>query len=161
MRRLCCVSSKRSNKKYSESLEGKKMPCQLILTLQICGTWTMLYTTLRLFPAVPINGRVCSETTTLPAGGGGTGEEPIPVPRGALIGFSRYACQRSTRYYGDDDEFPTRKVAGGQREGSNSRFHISSLYPDGGFQGHCTRMRGDRKDRSACRPAREAKCCSA
>jgi len=121
----------------------------------------VVHETLRLFPAVPINGRVCSETTTLPAGGGGTGEEPIPVPRGALIGFSRYACQRSTRYYGDDDEFPTRKVAGGQREGSNSRFHISSLYPDGGFQGHCTRMRGDRKDRSACRPAREAKCCSA
>lgn len=62
----------------------------------------VIHETLRLFPAVPINGRVCSETTTLPAGGGGTGEEPILVPRGALVCFSTYACQRSAQYYGDD-----------------------------------------------------------
>lgn len=62
----------------------------------------VIHETLRLFPAVPINGRVCSETTTLPAGGGATGEEPILVPRGTLVGFSTYACQRSAKYYGDD-----------------------------------------------------------
>ncbi|KAK2748974.1 hypothetical protein FQN57_007257 [Myotisia sp. PD_48] len=62
----------------------------------------VIHETLRLFPAVPINGRLCSETTTLPAGGGDSGEEPVLVPKGTLICFSTYACQRSTKYYGND-----------------------------------------------------------
>ncbi|KFA81332.1 hypothetical protein S40288_08299 [Stachybotrys chartarum IBT 40288] len=57
--------------------------------------------TLRLFPVVPINGRLCRETTTLPSGGGDSGNEPILVPKGTLVCFSTYACQRSTKYYGD------------------------------------------------------------
>ncbi|KAK3175472.1 hypothetical protein K4F52_010233, partial [Lecanicillium sp. MT-2017a] len=44
----------------------------------------VLRETLRLFPAIPINGRLCNETTTLPSGGGDTGEEPIFVPKGTL-----------------------------------------------------------------------------
>lgn len=58
--------------------------------------------TLRLFPIVPINGRICREATTLPAGGGASGEEPVFVPKGTLVCFSTYACQRSTKYYGSD-----------------------------------------------------------
>ncbi|KAM3531543.1 hypothetical protein MY4038_004418 [Beauveria bassiana] len=58
--------------------------------------------TLRLFPAVPLNGRLCSTSTTLPAGGGESGEEPIYVPKGTLICLSTFACQRSTTYYGSD-----------------------------------------------------------
>lgn len=57
---------------------------------------------LRLFPAVPINGRICNETTTLPVGGGKSGEEPIFVPKGTLICFSTFGCHRSTKYYGED-----------------------------------------------------------
>ncbi|KAI1127135.1 cytochrome P450 CYP5202A1 [Nemania abortiva] len=57
---------------------------------------------LRLFPAVPINGRICNMTTTLPAGGGTSGEEPILVPKGALVCFSTFGCHRSTKYYGED-----------------------------------------------------------
>jgi cytochrome P450 len=57
---------------------------------------------LRLFPAVPINGRICNTTTTLPAGGGSSGEEPILVPKGTLICFSTFGCHRSTKYYGED-----------------------------------------------------------
>lgn len=62
----------------------------------------VVYETLRLFPAVPINGRLCSETTTLPSGGGNSGEEPILVPKGTLVCISTYACQRSAKYYGKD-----------------------------------------------------------
>ena len=62
----------------------------------------VVYETLRLFPAVPINGRLCSEATTLPSGGGESGEGTILVPKGTLVCFSTYACHRSTRYYGSD-----------------------------------------------------------
>lgn len=62
----------------------------------------VVHETLRLFPAVPINGRICSETTTLPSGGGPSGDEPILVPKGTLLCFSTYACHRSIKYYGND-----------------------------------------------------------
>lgn len=57
---------------------------------------------LRLFPAVPINARMCNTTTTLPTGGGSSGEEPILVPKGTLVCFSTFGCHRSTKYYGAD-----------------------------------------------------------
>ncbi|KAK8212372.1 cytochrome P450 CYP5202A1 [Phyllosticta capitalensis] len=56
--------------------------------------------TLRLFPAVPLNGRVCARTTTLPSGGGVKGQDPIYVPKGTLICYSTYALQRSEGAYG-------------------------------------------------------------
>ncbi|KAI0452854.1 cytochrome P450 CYP5202A1 [Xylaria acuta] len=62
----------------------------------------VIYECLRLFPAVPINGRMCNTTTTLPVGGGESGEEPILVPKGTLICFSTFGCHRSTKYYGED-----------------------------------------------------------
>ncbi|KAI1752089.1 cytochrome P450 [Xylaria castorea] len=62
----------------------------------------VIYECLRLFPVVPINGRMCNTTTTLPAGGGKSGEEPILVPKGTLVCFSTFGCHRSTKYYGED-----------------------------------------------------------
>ncbi|KAM3562329.1 hypothetical protein ARSEF4850_002810 [Beauveria asiatica] len=62
----------------------------------------VVHETLRLFPSVPLNGRLCSKSTTLPAGGGESGQEPVYVPKGTLICLSTFACQRSTRYYGSD-----------------------------------------------------------
>ncbi|KAI0143135.1 cytochrome P450 [Xylariaceae sp. FL1272] len=60
--------------------------------------------TLRFFPPVPINGRVCCEDTALPTGGGKDGSQPIKVPKGTLIWFSTYACHHSTKLYGDGAE---------------------------------------------------------
>lgn len=62
----------------------------------------VVHETLRLFPAVPINGRLCSETTKLPVGGGEDGEQPVYVPKGTLICFSTYGTQRSAKLYGED-----------------------------------------------------------
>ncbi|OCL04117.1 cytochrome P450 CYP5202A1 [Glonium stellatum] len=58
--------------------------------------------TLRLFPVVPLNGRFCTQTTTLPSGGGTDAQSPILVPKGTLICYSPYAMQRSAKLYGDD-----------------------------------------------------------
>ncbi|KAI1191676.1 cytochrome P450 [Nemania serpens] len=60
----------------------------------------VVHETLRLFPAVPINGRICRKTTTLPFGG--SDGLPILVPKGALICFSTYGCHLSTANYGED-----------------------------------------------------------
>lgn len=62
----------------------------------------IIYETLRLFPPVPINGRTCSESTTLPFGGGIEGEEPTFIPRGTLICFSTYGTHRSRKHWGED-----------------------------------------------------------
>ncbi|KAK4164007.1 cytochrome P450 52A11 [Cladorrhinum sp. PSN259] len=63
----------------------------------------VVHETLRLFPAVPINGRLCvGSDTTLPAGGGEDGEQPVYVPEGTLICFSTYGTHRSSKLYGDD-----------------------------------------------------------
>lgn len=62
--------------------------------------------TLRLFPAVPLNGRLCRQDTTLPAGGGENGECPILVPKGTLICYHTYATQRAKHLFGHDaDEY--------------------------------------------------------
>ncbi|KAJ8129985.1 hypothetical protein O1611_g3646 [Lasiodiplodia mahajangana] len=62
----------------------------------------ILHECLRLFPAIPINGRVSNTTTTLPVGGGSSGDQPILVPKGTLVCFSTFGCHRSTKYYGED-----------------------------------------------------------
>ena len=61
----------------------------------------VFYETLRLFPPVPMNARMCSEDTTLPSGGGVEGEDQIFVPKGTLVAFSTYGTQRSRKYWGE------------------------------------------------------------
>ncbi|KAI5359826.1 Putative cytochrome P450 [Septoria linicola] len=58
--------------------------------------------TLRMFPPVPINGRFCTEATSLPQGGGEDGKSPILIPKGTLIAFSTFAAHRNQDLYGPD-----------------------------------------------------------
>lgn len=55
--------------------------------------------TLRLYPVVPYNVRVALQDTTLPRGGGPTGDEPIGVLKDTPIGYSTLVLQRRDDIY--------------------------------------------------------------
>jgi len=57
---------------------------------------------LRLFPPVPLNGRFSTEDTSLPRGGGESGEDAILIPKGTLVAFSTFAVHRNRDLYGQD-----------------------------------------------------------
>ncbi|KAI6294406.1 hypothetical protein MCOR29_008988 [Pyricularia oryzae] len=59
---------------------------------------------LRLWPAVPMNGRLAVRDTVLPRGGGPNGDEPVYVPKGSLVNYSVYSMHRRTDFYGADAE---------------------------------------------------------
>lgn len=57
---------------------------------------------LRLYPAVPCNGRTAVRTTTLPVGGGPDGQSPFLVRKDQVVGFSVYVMHRRKDLYGED-----------------------------------------------------------
>ncbi|KAL3479517.1 cytochrome P450 [Aspergillus californicus] len=66
----------------------------------------VLQEVLRLYPPVPANQRTAEVDTVLPRGGGVDGLSPLPVPRGASVGYNVYAMHRLPEYFGDEvDEF--------------------------------------------------------
>ncbi|KAK5252908.1 hypothetical protein LTS03_008661 [Exophiala xenobiotica] len=66
----------------------------------------VLNETMRIFPVVPMNGRTARVDTVLPEGGGRSGERPLLVPKGTIVGFNTYALQHRRDIFGEDaDEF--------------------------------------------------------
>ncbi|KAI9757049.1 MAG: hypothetical protein M4579_003618 [Chaenotheca gracillima] len=62
--------------------------------------------TLRLYPVVPINGRMAQKDTTLPRGGGLNGESPVLVKKGQSVAYSVHVMHRAKEYWGEDaDQF--------------------------------------------------------
>ncbi|KAJ5628651.1 cytochrome P450 [Penicillium lividum] len=59
---------------------------------------------LRLFPPVPINGRVAHENTTIPIGGGPDGQSPVYVKKGQTVVYSVWSVHRRTDIWGPDAE---------------------------------------------------------
>ncbi|KAI1634446.1 cytochrome P450 [Biscogniauxia mediterranea] len=55
--------------------------------------------TLRLYPVLPYNLRLALRDTTLPRGGGPTGDEPLPVLKDTPVWFSPLAMQRRRDLY--------------------------------------------------------------
>jgi len=54
---------------------------------------------LRLRPTIPVNIRNALVDTTLPRGGGKSGDEPIHLQKGTSIMYSAYALHRNTHYH--------------------------------------------------------------
>lgn len=59
---------------------------------------------LRIVPVVPLNSRRCISDTTLPRGGGPTGESPIFVPAGTEVNYSVYVMHHRPDIWGADAE---------------------------------------------------------
>lgn len=62
----------------------------------------VLNETLRLFPSVPLNGRVAVANTILPKGGGPDRRSPVFVPKGQRVDYSVRAMHRREDLYGPD-----------------------------------------------------------
>ena len=61
---------------------------------------------LRIYPAVPVNVRVALHDTTLPHGGGPTGNSPIGIPAGTEIAYSPLVMQRRSDLYPSNHPAP-------------------------------------------------------
>ncbi|KAI9696166.1 MAG: hypothetical protein M1820_008307 [Bogoriella megaspora] len=72
--------------------------------------------TLRLYPVVPFNVRVCMKDTTLPHGGGVDGNQPVGVLKGTPVGYSTLVMQRR------EDVYPEEWSVGGKGELHPGRF---------------------------------------
>ncbi|BDD63877.1 hypothetical protein MAP00_008734 [Monascus purpureus] len=62
----------------------------------------VLNETLRLLPPVPVNFRVATKDTSLPAGGGEDEKSPIYVRKGTQVAYSVYAMHRRPDLWGED-----------------------------------------------------------
>ena len=58
--------------------------------------------TLRLYPSVPFNARICVQDTVLPTGGGDDRNQPIAVMKGQRLLYCVYAMQRRPDIWGPD-----------------------------------------------------------
>jgi cytochrome P450 len=64
----------------------------------------VLKETLRLYPTVPVNMRIASNTTILPVGGGPDRKSPVLIPKGTVLAYSVYTMHRRPDLYGFDAE---------------------------------------------------------
>lgn len=64
----------------------------------------VLNETLRLYPVVPVDGRVALQDTTLPIGGGPDGMDPVYVRKGWRVDYSVYVMHRRKDLWGPDAE---------------------------------------------------------
>lgn len=76
-------------------------------SLKACKPVTyLLFETLRLYPIVPVNGRVAIRNTTLPTGGGPDRKQPVAIMKGEQVGYPAYVMHRRHDIWGEDaDEF--------------------------------------------------------
>ncbi|CZT00411.1 related to n-alkane-inducible cytochrome P450 [Rhynchosporium agropyri] len=72
-------------------------------SLKACKELThLLYEVLRLYPLVPINGRLAIRDTVLPTGSGKDGKQPVAVMKGEQVGYHSYVMHRRQDIWGED-----------------------------------------------------------
>jgi len=72
-------------------------------SLKACKPLThVLYEAMRLYPLVPLNGRLALRNTILPVGGGPDKKQPIYIKKGEQVGFSAYVLHRREDIWGED-----------------------------------------------------------
>ncbi|KAH7354752.1 cytochrome P450 alkane hydroxylase-like protein [Rhexocercosporidium sp. MPI-PUGE-AT-0058] len=72
-------------------------------SLKSCKELThLLYEVLRLYPLVPVNGRLAIRNTVLPTGGGKDGKQPIAIMKGEQVGYHSYVLHRRKDIWGED-----------------------------------------------------------
>ncbi|KAH9214462.1 cytochrome P450 alkane hydroxylase-like protein [Leptodontidium sp. 2 PMI_412] len=72
-------------------------------SLKACKELThVLYEVLRLYPLVPVNGRLAIRNTVLPTGGGKDGKQPIAIMKGEQVGYHSYVMHRRKDIWGED-----------------------------------------------------------
>ena len=65
---------------------------------------TLISTALRLYSPIPFNLRSATQDTTLPAGGGQTGKDPVIIWKGDTVCFAPFTMHRRKDIWGDDAE---------------------------------------------------------
>lgn len=69
-------------------------------------------TVLRLYPILPLYGRLANKDTFIPCGGGPDGKSPVFVPKGNFVQINTYALHRRQDIYGADaNEFKPERWA--------------------------------------------------
>ncbi|KAG0647858.1 Cytochrome P450-CM2 [Hyphodiscus hymeniophilus] len=83
-------------------------------SLKACKAITyVLYEAMRLYPLLPINGRVALRDTVLPTGGGPDRKQPLAIMKGEQVGYSIYVMHRRADIWGEDaDEFVPKRWEG-------------------------------------------------
>lgn len=59
---------------------------------------------MRLYPPIAVNSRIAERDTTLPCGGGSSGDKQVYVSKGTVLAYSLYAMHRRADLFGMDAE---------------------------------------------------------
>jgi cytochrome P450 len=89
------------NMKYIKYAVQESKPCPLTTTNQEISSLTSNIA-LRLFPPVPILGKLALKDTVLPHGGGKDGLQPLFVAKGHRIMYNSYSMMRQPSAFGPD-----------------------------------------------------------
>jgi cytochrome P450 len=74
-------------------------------SMKACKAIThVLYEAMRLYPLLPVNGRMALKDTVLPTGGGPDRKQPITIKAGEQVGYSIYVMHRRPDIWGPDSE---------------------------------------------------------
>ncbi|TVY93744.1 Cytochrome P450 monooxygenase [Lachnellula willkommii] len=88
----------------AQILEAKDVPTQFYKLKRFKYLQDVVTETSRLTPVVGQSARIALKDTTIPRGGGKSGDAPIYVQKGTSVQFNYFALHRRTEVYGEDPD---------------------------------------------------------